>query len=209
MRRLFLVVMVLAPAWALAQTEDLENPGRMSAVQERAYRMQHELDLGVGVLPLDAFYKGFFGQVGYTFHFNDVFAWQVGRGGYSQALRTGLREQLERDFGVLPTSRDEVEYFAGSDLLFKPLYGKFAVMNRYVVHAEGFLLAGGTLFHFTHAFRPGVRVGGGVRVFATRNVSFRFDVTDDVVLPTGGSSSGFTNVLALTLHLAINFGATE
>lgn len=58
----------------MAQAQDLENPGTVSAIQDRAYRMQHELDLSVGVLPLDAFYKGLYAQVSYTAHFSDTFA---------------------------------------------------------------------------------------------------------------------------------------
>jgi outer membrane beta-barrel protein len=201
--------MVVAPLTARAQAEALENPGSVSAIQDRAYRMQHELDLSVGVLPLDAFYKGLYAQVGYTFHFSDDFAWQIGRGAYVYSARTGLREQLERDFGVLPTTFEEVQFFVGSDLMWKPFYGKLAVLNRSVVHGEVFFLLGASLFKFTNSWRPGVNVGGGARVFASKYVSFRLDVTDTIVIPTGGAGNGLLNVMTMTLSLAINFGSTE
>lgn len=209
MLRAFISLCLLACTTALAQTEDLESPGTVSAVQDRAYRLQHELDLSVGVLPLDAFYKGLYAQVSYTAHFSDSFAWQVGRAAYSYAAKTGLREQLERDFAVLPTAFEEVQFFFGTDLIWKPFYGKFSVLNKSVVHAEVFLLLGATLFKFTNAFRPGVNFGGGIRIFLSRNVSFRLDVTDNVVIPIGGGSTTFSNVMTMTLSLGINFGATE
>src|SRR5262245_13205759 len=109
-------LLLLTPSLAFAQYEELENPGTIAAVQERAYRMNHELSLALGVLPLDAFYKGVYGQVSYTYHFTDAFAWQVGRGAYSHSLNTGLRNELENGFGVSPTRFDEVQYFIGSDL---------------------------------------------------------------------------------------------
>ena len=199
----------VVPSAALAQTEDLENPGTVSAVQDRAYRLQHELDLSFGVLPLDAFYKGLYAQVSYTAHFTDHFAWQVGRAAYSYAAKTGLREQLERDFGVLPTAFEEVQFFFGTDLMWKPFYGKFSVLNKTVVHAEFFLMLGATLFKFTNAFRPGVNLGGGLRIFFSRYVSTRLDITNNVVIPIGGGSTTFTNVMTTTLSLGINFGATE
>ncbi len=208
MHRVLVLVAALSPLLARAQTEELENPGSVSAVQERAFRMQHELDLVLGVLPLDAFYKGLYGQVAYTFHFTDSFAWQVGRAGWVYAAKTGLREQLERDFNVVPTTFEEVQYFAGSDLMWKPIYFKLAWLNRAVVHGELWLLLGGTAFKFTNGFRPGVNVGGGLRLFGTKNVSFRLDLTDTVVMPTGVGSS-VLNVMTLTAGLAINFGATE
>ena len=209
LRAFFVGVCLLSSSVAFAQTEDLENPGTVSAVQDRAYRLQHELDLSVGVLPLDAFYKGLYAQVSYTAHFTDHFAWQVGRAAYSYAAKTGLREQLERDFAVLPTAFEEVQFFFGTDLIWKPFYGKFSVLNKSVVHAEVFLLLGATLFKFTNAFRPGVNVGGGLRIFLSRYVSARLDVTDNVVIPVGGGSTNFTNVMTMTLSLGINFGATE
>lgn len=209
MLRALIALCLLVPAVASAQFQELENPGTVSAIQERAYRMQHELDLSVGVLPLDAFYKGLYAQVSYTAHFTDFFAWQVGRAAYSYAAKTGLREQLERDFGVLPTAFEEVQFFFGTDLLFKPFYGKLSVMNKSVVHGEVFFILGASLFKFTNAFRPGVNVGGGARVFVNRWVSFRLDVTNNFVIPIGGGSTTLTNVMTTTLSLALNFGATE
>ena len=45
-------------------------------------------------LPVDAFYKSFYVQVSYTFHFSYTFALQVARGAYSYNVNTGLRDQL-------------------------------------------------------------------------------------------------------------------
>lgn len=204
-RSAVVVCLVLASTVAVAQTEELENPGRIAAIQERAYRMNHELDVSFLLLPLDAFYKGIAAQVSYTYHFTDSFAWTVGRGGYSYNLNTGLREQLERDFGVQPTTFDEVNYFVGSDVLWKPFYGKSAVLNRWVLHYEAHLIGGGAVLKFTQSgFRPGVNLGAGVRVFQNKWVSYRLDFTNTVVI-----SDKPSNVVTIALSLALNFGATE
>jgi outer membrane beta-barrel protein len=197
---------------ALGQARELENPGAIAAVQERPYRLRlrHELDLWFGVLPLDAFYVGFYAQLGYVYHFTDRFAWQVGRGAYGMAARTSLRGELERNFAVQPTALDEVQFFVGSDIMWKPLYGKLAVLNRAVLHGEVHLLAGASLFRFSNSgFRPGVTIGGGGRLFVNQHVSFRFDVTHAVVVPTGGGSTSFSNVLTVNLALALNFGGKD
>jgi outer membrane beta-barrel protein len=194
---------------AYAQVDELENPGTVNAIQERAYRMEHEFDLSVGVLPLDAFTKNFYAQVGYTLHFTDSFAWQIGRGAYGYSANTGLREQLQRDFGVLPTAFDQIPFFVGSDLMWKPFYGKLSVLNKAVIHGEFFLLLGASVFKYTTAFRPAVNVGGGGRIFLSRYASIRLDVTDNVVLSTSGNATSVLNVMALTLSLGINFGGNE
>ena len=54
MSRALVVAVGLLSSLSYAQVEELENPGSVSAIQDRAYRMQHELNLAVGVLPLDA-----------------------------------------------------------------------------------------------------------------------------------------------------------
>jgi outer membrane beta-barrel protein len=208
---LLLLSSLLLPGMARAQAEALENPGTVSAVQERLYRMNHELSLGVGVLPADAFYKGLLGSVGYTYHFTDSFAWQVGRGSYSYNLKTSLREQLERDFDASPTSsafEEQVQWMVGSDLMWSPIYGKMAVSNRKVVHFSAYLLGGGTVMKLQRAdgFRPAINLGLGVRVFSSQNLSFRFDVTNNAVFV---GATRIIQVPTLQLSTAFNFGATE
>lgn len=200
---------LLASGIAGAQAEDLENPGSVSAVQQRSFKMVHELDLSVGLLPADAFYVGIYAQVGYTAHFSESIAWQIGRAAYNYSARTGLRDSLERTYNVIPTVVEEVQFFIGSDLIWTPFYGKLVVMNNWVLHGELFVIAGATLFKFTNAFRPAANLGLGARVVFTPNLSVRLDFTDNVVIPVGGGSTSFTNVLATTLSLAINFGGTE
>ncbi len=208
--RCFALAAALTASMAVAQVDVLENPGVTSAVQDRPYRLLHELDLWVGVLPLDAFYVGVYAQVSYVYHFSDRFAWQVGRGAYGLAARTTLRGELERVFGVQPTANDEVQFFVGSDVMWKPLYGKMAVLNRAVVHGEVHLLGGATLFRFSNSgFRPGLNVGIGGRLFVNRYVSFRFDLTHNLVIPTGGGTTSFANVMTLNLGLALNFGGND
>lgn len=210
-RYALLILLCLAPGLARAQAEALENPGTVSAVQERLYQMNHELTLGVGVLPADAFYKGLTGHLAYTYHFSDSFAWQVGRGFYSYNVHTSLREQLERDFGVAPTAnafQDEVQWAVGSDLVWSPFYGKFAFRNAQVLHFQAFLLGGGTVLKLNRdgAFRPAVNLGVGLRFFSSNTVSFRLDVTNNVVF---AEASRIINVPVIQLSTALNFGATE
>lgn len=212
MRKLLPLVACVFSLSAFAQSEELENPGTVSAVQDREFRMSHELTLSVGVLPLDAFYKGVIAQVGYTYHFTDSFAWQIGRGMYSYNLDTGLRDQLERDFGVLPTAFQEVQYMVGSDLIWTPVYGKGSWLNHTVTHFEVFGVLGGSLLNLTNGlskasttFRPAVNVGLGMRIFGSKHVSYRLDLTDNIVIAT----DKVFNVPTIQLSAAFNFGGTE
>jgi outer membrane beta-barrel protein len=206
MLRALVALSLLSSSLVFAQQEE---PTQVTAVQERAYRMQHELSLGVGVLPLDPYSKGLFAQFGYTAHFTDTFAWQVARGAYSYTAKTELRSQLERDFGFLPTAFDEIQFFVGTNVVWTPIYGKVSVANKWSVHGELFLSVGGTLFKYTKVFRPGVNLGLGGRIFINRALSLRLDLSDNIVIPIGANAPTLGNVMELSLSLALNLGATE
>ncbi len=217
-RPLLPLLCVLLPATALAQVDELENPGTVLAVQDRTYRLNSELVLGIGILPLDAFYKGLTVSVAYAYHFSDAFAWQIGRGLYSYNVKTGLRDQLQRDFGVLPTAFPQVNWIVGSDLVWTPLYGKLAWLNRSVSHYEIFGSVGGSVVNLrvanditvpttSNVFRPAAHLGLGIRYFLNKSVSFRLDASDDYVIAS--DSNQRQNVLLIQLGLALTFGGTE
>ncbi len=209
MKRVLAVVLLLSSLVARAQSTELENPGSVSAIQNRAYTMDFEFDLGVGTLPLDAFYKGYYPLAGAVVHFNDFLGWQVARGAYSFNVSTGLRDQLERDFAVAPTAFEEVQWFIGSDLLLKPFYGKSSVLNTWVLHYEAHFILGASLFKFSVAqFSPALNLGFGIRLFHNRYVSYRLDVSDAIVFGIVGKAK-ISQVITIQLMLALNFGGTE
>ena len=208
MKCVLAVLLLLSPVVVQAQNSDLENPGSVSAIQKRPFSMSFEFNpLVIGTLPLDAFYKSYYLAGGVVVHFSDVLAWQVGRGAYSFNVSTGLRDQLEKEFGVLPTANDEINWFLGSDLMLKPFYGKSSVLNTWVLHYEAYFLLGASVFKFTiGGFEPGINLGGGIRLFQTRYVSYRLDVTDTIVF---NSKLKVNQVIAIQLMLGLNFGSGE
>jgi outer membrane beta-barrel protein len=171
---------------APARATDLEEGGALYAVQNRKYTENHELHLGVGTVPLDAFYKGFTGTASYTWHFDDLWAWEVVSASYSLNVATSLREELERNWGVKPTEFPELQWFGDSNLVLKPLYGKLAWFNDSLVYGELFFTAGPALARYENAGTfVGGNVGMGLRFYLSETVSWRIDARDYfVVLPS-------------------------
>jgi outer membrane beta-barrel protein len=203
------------PLAAQAQ-EELENPGVVLAVQDRTYRMSGELMLAIGVLPLDAFTKGLSGEITYTYHFNDSVAWQIGRFLYSYNIATGLQNQLVQDFGVNPTAFPQTNWIAGSDVMWTPIYGKFAWLNNSVAHFEIYGLLGVSVANqkvssevnagtTSTSFLPGLDFGIGWRFYLSKSVSLRFEVTDNLLFGSGG----IQNIMVVQLGVCFNFGSTE
>jgi hypothetical protein len=75
------------------------------------------------------------------------------------------------------------------------------------VEWDRFALAG--LGQLVKHINPGINLGGGGRVFVNRYVSFRLDVTHNIVIPTGGGTTNFSNVMTVNVALALNFGGND
>jgi outer membrane beta-barrel protein len=198
--RSMLLIVCLSSGTVFADED--EAPARVSVVQRRQYTMRHELSVSGGFLPLDAFYKGVTVNVGYTFHFNDHFAWRVARGAYDKTIDTGLKRQLQQQFGVLTTEYPEVQWMLGSDLVWNPFYGKTAFMNLVVLHLQLFLLLGGDAVKVQTEILPALNFGGGIRFFATEWLSLKLEASNHFVF---GKKS--FNVVDLQLAAAVNLGS--
>lgn len=206
---LSVVLAALAICAAPAFAQGTDEPHGPEAIQQRAYEMMHEIDLTGGFLPLDPFTKGLYVGGSYTAHFSDSLAWEVARGGYSFPVSTALRQQLERDFGYLPTAFDAPQIYAGTALLLKPLYGKLSVANTYLVHAEVFFSVGGSFFKFSAPtdFRIGPTLGAHTRIYLNQVLSVRIGLDDHVVFSLRDAK--LSNIMTLSLSLGINIGASE
>jgi outer membrane beta-barrel protein len=174
-------------AHAQAEAELEADSPRVFSIQPRPYRLGHEFQLGLGVLPLDAFYVGMLLNGSYTYHFSDFWAWEMASIGYSLNLDTGLTEELFEDYGALPEQDggDKISLVGTTSLVVKPLFGKLAVFNSNKVYAETFFNIGlgpmrtavgsrGTFF-FTGL------LGVGLRFWWTQQFSIRFDFRDYLV----------------------------
>lgn len=212
-QRALLVLALLASLPSLARADEPdEESGKLVAVQQRRYHMEHELSFALGTLPLDAFYKGVTGDIAYTWHFSEKWAWEVVNAGYSQDVDTGLRTTLINNFGVVPTQFPEVRMMASSGLSWTPIYGKLAIENRSVVHAEVFLSCGGGAdwvdIGHAHLVSPLAYGGVGMRVFLAPTWSVRFDARDAVLL-TAARGVSRQQVLQLMLSLSVNIGSND
>ena len=199
-----LVSMLLFAATLSPLAAPAQEAGRLVAIQQRKYRMGAELVVGGMFEPLDAFSKGLAAEGAFLFHFNDDWAWEVVRGGYVQRLDTGLRTQLLRDFGVVPTATPALQYYAGSALQWSPLYGKFALSNASLVHLEAFLTFGGAFGYFQPDYKAGPELGVGTRLFLNQTISVRFDARDAYFFARARQ-----NVLFFSLGLSFNLGGND
>jgi outer membrane beta-barrel protein len=205
-----LAALIAAPMTALAAGKGAgsEKPGELYSIERRNVMGSHEIAFLVGTLPKDAFGTGLTLQGSYTYHFSQLLAWEIVGGTYSFNLSTKLETELLDRFEVKPESaRGALEAMVHSNFVFKPLYGKVALLNDTLLTAELFFVVGPALGFFDDQSRPfGFDVGVGLRFFIGQYFSLRLDIRDYAFLP---DFAEVDNHIYLSLGLSLTFGFSK
>jgi hypothetical protein len=179
-----LVVLVLLTIGRVAHADTDVDTRQVETyvVQERLFRQGLELNAGIGLLPLNAFSKGWMVNGSVTYHFSNVLAWEIGQGGYVFAnMDTGLKRQLLNNFGVQPTQLSRDSFLVG------------LALARY---------------EDPGAFQQGADVGLGLRWYLGPQVSLRFDARDYLLFESFSNFS-LTNELLVSVGISVAFGGNE
>jgi len=213
MSHTLLMVAALGAACAVCRTASADDADEVAtyAIQQRLFRVGLELNAGVGILPLNAFYKGFIVEGDVMYHFSSTWAWEIAQAAYVFVQSdTGLQQQLLNNFGVKPTLLTSPSFLGSSNLVFTPFYGKLAGLNRSVSHVEIFFPIGPALGRYENpgAFQAGIDVGLGLRWFLTTHTSLRLDARDFLLTPSISNFS-LTNELLFAIGFSVEFGGAE
>lgn len=201
---------ILCAAGALFGAEvdaraDADSDAPVYAVQNRRFNLKNEFNLNFGVLPMNAYTKGLTLGGGYTYHFSQLWAWEIIQFTYSFGVDTNLKQELVENYMAMPTAIPQLNYYASSSAIFKPLYGKLALTNRWVVHVEAFFAAGAGVGVYINpqVVRAGFDVGGGLRFHLNDLFSVRLDIRDLTYFKAGGATD---SELYLGIGIAITLG---
>lgn len=198
------LVVVLLPLPAAAQGWDpLREGGELRVIEQRPAELRHEFSFGGGVIPLDAFYTGWCGTASYTFHPSRLLAWEAISGFLAHDVDSGLEEELLERYDAVPTRYERIRWSVLSQLVVKPLYGKWAWFNGPLFPVETFLSLGGGLTRYSLSYRTTVSAGIGLRLHFSQGFSVRLDVKDLLVADPG---QGLDQVLLIGLAGSFNFG---
>jgi outer membrane beta-barrel protein len=203
---LLLSLLMLWSSPAAAKGGITDQGGELYSIEKRDLMGSHELSVNVGTLPMDAFAKGLTLQGSYTYHFTNLYAWEIVGGLYSFNFDTGLKQELKDRFDVQPTELGELMAILNSNFVLKPLYGKLAITNDKVLTGELYFVLGYAHGFFSAARPAGIDFGVGLRMFLGKYFSLRLDIRDYMFLPEFKSVS---NNLYLSLGLSLTFGFGE
>jgi outer membrane beta-barrel protein len=193
------LLLVPGAGWADEDTAQIEETDLdLPAVQNRKYRVEHELAAGIGTLPTDPYTKGLSLNGAYAWHLSDLwgieanFSWIVN-------FTTSLRDKLEGNFSVPDQRFARFKMFGQLGGLFKPLYGKLALLNDRQVYGELFLSLYGVVAQMDGGRRTdtetrgkgqrlafGASPGFGIRGFISRYFSARLNLNWLIVVAESG-----------------------
>ena len=164
------------------------------------------LQVGIGVLPFDAFAKGITVQLGYSHQFTPRFGWEVVRGFVNFPLDSGLRDQLAKDFAVQATrlpaqARFLIETRAEVSLLRPTSLGYGGQIEGVVGFGVG--IAGLDVGRPALALGPSFGPSAGLRVGWGDRASVRLEFLDHYIF--NGSSPANLAQFQLSFVLGLGF----
>ena len=182
-----LIVVISAASCQTVWGEDTGKEEKVYAVQNRVFHKSNEIDLSVGYIADDDFYHVYPVSVGYTWHMNEHWSWEVARLGYMFNQDKDLKTTLENEFDATPERFPEQKYMWHTHLVYKPLYGKSAFLNSRLVNNEIYFFAGPGQVNYEWKYSTGetkeenvfsASVGAGMRFFLSKRFCLNLEVRD-------------------------------
>lgn len=143
--------------------DDEEAASRADVVQKRRFGKLHEFSLSGGVYPADALYLGVAGSFRYVLHLSELWGWEIAGGSYSFNISSGAEQRMLKRYELEFTDTERLLALVESNVMLKPIYGKFSVFNRWIWYAEPYLLGGGAVTRYSASWRVGPSAGAGIR----------------------------------------------
>ncbi len=182
-----IVFSILALSGQLGWCETQLEEESVSAVQNRIFHRNHEIDFNIGYIADDDFFHVYPVGIGYTFHFNEDIAWEIARAEYMFNTDKDLKSTLQDEFNVQPERFPEQKYMLHTHFVYKPLYGKHAFRNRGIINNEISIFAGPGIVHYEWDYSTGETVsenafslsfGAGMKFFLSERWCINVEIRD-------------------------------
>lgn len=208
---------------------DLDLDGRILPVSGKLLRKagRQELSPSLGLSLGDPFYTKYLVGLRYAYHFGEH--WSVGVGGFwAEGAPSGAVTRCDSrglncrapESGDLLRAPGDLNFLAGVDLSWAPLYGKISVLAESVLHFDTYLALGGGVLQTSHMppnatrvedeLAPHGSIAVGQRFYLSRSATLRLELRD-LVYPLElqgrtGPETTVQNQLLFTLGLSFFFG---
>ncbi|MGD9158881.1 MAG: outer membrane beta-barrel domain-containing protein [Desulfobacteraceae bacterium] len=198
-----------------ASCKDAKEEAMVYAVQNRIFHRNHEINFNLGYITNEDFYHSFPIGFGYTFNFSENWGWEVARAQYIVATENDLKSDMEEQFGITPSEFAKPLYMVYSHLVYKPFYGKNAILNKGIINHETYLFAGAGVVNYDWNYPeghplyssdegemvPSVSFGIGSKYFLNQKFCLNFEIHDRMNF----RDDGMKNRISLSIGLGYRF----
>lgn len=206
---LFAALLSVAPN-VLSQDISTREEPEVTIIQERLFDKKREIGVNLGYLPDDNFYESFPISVNFIHHFNERYAWEVIRASYMLNSERDIKQDLEENFGVTPSTFDELTSHIETSFIVKPTYGKDSLWNKHILNHEGFVTFGAGVATFEKKLSYGdpeqesaltASIGIGRKYFVGKNFNVSLELKNIVMF----KESNIENYIFLGIGLNFRF----
>ena len=216
-----ILVILMVLCWQVPEAscedakDDAKEEAQIYAVQNRIFHRDHEVNFNLGYITNEDFYHSFPIGFGYIYNFSENYAWEVARAKYVVTTENDLKSDIEQNFGVTPSEFAKPTYMVYSHLMYKPFYGKNAVLNKGIINHETYLFAGAGIVNYDWHYPeghplyhtnqsemvPSLSFGIGTKYFLNEKFCLNFEIHDRMNF----REDGMKNRITLSVGLGFRF----
>ncbi len=171
--------------WGYSEETELTEP--VYAIQEKVFFKYHELAFVTGYISDEDFYEVFPVGLSYTYNFDDRNSWEVFRAYYDFTVEKDLLKDLVSDYGVAPEQVYKPKAQLLTHFIYRPMYGKDAVLNKSILNHETFFFVGGGIDIYSKSapyesssdeLALCGSFGAGIKYFINDSINITFELRD-------------------------------
>jgi outer membrane beta-barrel protein len=181
----FLLIGLTSQGWALTSTlnpsQDEYEKSIEAVVRHKDYYKagRLEVEITAGVMPYDSLINHYMAGGRLIWHITDHLGWEIAdiQGAFSSV--TSFTTNLVSSYGLSNLQTQRMHLLTSSNFLVSPIYGKFHLIGRSVVHFDAYLAAGFGVANDDTLMLSAPSSGGAV---TQTNVRTGFDPLFDVAV---------------------------
>ena len=166
LKALILILNFIYTNTCLAAEDSAYELPKIVALENRKFNPKNDITVQFGILPLDAFYKGFFAGASYTYSYKSYLSWEMLNFQMVSVQDTSLKKDLITNFNVQPQGiLDSIKYSVSSNVVYTPIYSKNLLFNTSLLYGEFSFLGGAGVVGFSSG-EVAPMLGGGIMLRA-------------------------------------------
>ncbi len=152
----------------------------IETVEELPGIRAHEIRLGVGLFPFNAYYNGVTVDGGYTYRFSNDWAWEVANFSQAFTVDKGLTAELANKYHVNPDQIERLRFLASTAAVYTLANGKMLLLKDSIRSFRASLLLGPGLVATDANNYLAASYGLKLEFFNSEAFALKFDIRDSL-----------------------------